>query len=97
MKASFMLPSATYNIVLSKEDLERLLEKGYVSAIVNKNMPCTTGRAVWNQEKETLETLDRKEIWNNLRFNLHSDVADIKADEWAVQYLNILIDKGEKT
>ena len=95
MRAKFMLPSATYTIILSQEDLVRLLENGYVSAIVNKNMPCTTGRSVWNPGESTMETLDQKDIYNGLMFNLSCDVADIPAGDSNIQFLNIAIEKGE--
>ena len=31
MKNNFALPSGNYNIVLSKEDLEQLVDKGYIT------------------------------------------------------------------
>jgi hypothetical protein len=31
MRTGFVLPSCTYNIVLSKDDLTQLLEKGYIA------------------------------------------------------------------
>jgi hypothetical protein len=31
MKTNFILPSCCYNLVLSKEDIEQLLTKGYIT------------------------------------------------------------------
>ena len=36
MRTAFVLPACNYNIVLSKEDLEQLLEKGYITRSPSK-------------------------------------------------------------
>lgn len=95
MKASYMLPSGTYNLMLSKDDLQKLLKTGLLSIRISR-CPCVTGRAVWNPEKEDLETLDRKEIFNNLCFCLDETVADVEEGFHNVQFLNIHIEQ-EKT
>lgn len=91
MKASFMLPSATYNLVLSKDELKKLVDTGYI-LIQPSREPCTTGRAVWRHELGKMETLDRKSVYNNLRFNLDKPVADIEGGDLPVQFLNIIVE-----
>ena len=93
MKASYMLPSGTYNLFLSKEDLMTLLEKGYVSVCVGRDIPCVTGRGVWDPDKKDLVTLDKKGIYNDLRFCLDEPVADLEPGFWNVQFLNIHLEK----
>lgn len=93
MNASFGLPSCTYCITLSKEDLERLLETGYITGLVHKDIPCTTSRLVWNGEKSDFDILDRKTISNRLGFTLEEDVADIEGGPWHVQFLSIRLDR----
>ena len=96
MKAGFMLPSCNYNITLSKEELNRFLEKGYITATVSK-MICTTGRAVLNKGGDGLEILDKKEIYNDLRFFLSEPVADLDGGDWCVQFINISVEKEQTT
>lgn len=96
MKASFMLPSCTYNLVLSKEDVVQLLGTGHIYTRVSKDIPCRTGRAVWDNEASTMKTLDRKCIPNNLMFLLDDNVADINELDWHVQFLNIHIEGFKK-
>jgi hypothetical protein len=96
MEASFMLPSCTYNLVLSEEDLVNLLETGHIYTRISKDVPCRTGRAVWFKETSTMKTLDRKQIPNNLLFYLEEDVADIEGGDWHVQFLNIHIEGFKK-
>lgn len=91
MKVSYGLPSATYNIVLSKDDLVKLIDTGRINVFA-RDLPCTTSRAVYNREKRELETLDRKEVTNNLRFRLEDDVADIHEGEYSVQFLAIRLE-----
>ena len=95
MRASYMMPSGTYNLFLSKEDLARLLEKGCVSITVGRT-PCVTGRAVYDPEKKDLVTLDKKEIYNDLRFMLSDHVADLEDGLYNVQFLNLHLEKEEE-
>ena len=92
MKTSFMLPSASYNVVLSKEELEQIIEKGFL--IINiSHTNCSTGRARFNNETGKLETIDKKNIPNNLWFHLSEPVGGIMESEWGLQFINILVEK----
>ena len=95
MKASFGLPSCTYNITLSRDELKRLLETGLITVHPYK-VPCTTSRLVWNSDKNNFTTMDRKTINNNLRFLLDEPVADIEDLDWHVQFLTITLEKEPK-
>jgi hypothetical protein len=100
MKSSFALPSCTYTISLSKEELQQLLETGLVSSVRPiQSVPCSTSRAVFDNKNKIFKPLDRKQIPNNLRFTLDENVADIEDGDWHVQFLNIRIEgfKKEKT
>ena len=90
MKSSFMLPSCNYNIGISKAELETLITKGHLMTVVSKT-PCVTGRAVMNEAGTGLETIDRKPIYNDLKFYLEEDVADLHGGDWGVQFLTINI------
>lgn len=97
MKSYFALPSCTYTVSLSKEELKQLLETGFVSSVRPiQSISCHTSRAVWNDDKKKLESLDRKQIPNNLCFKLEEDVADIEGGDWHVQFLNIRIEGFKK-
>lgn len=96
MIAGFMLPSCNYNIVLSEEDLQTLLTKGSICVTPDKNFPCITGRAIWNEKTKDLETLDEKSVPNNLRFFLEEDVADLEGGDWHVQFLTINLERKPK-
>ena len=95
MKTSYMLPSGTYNIKLSGEDLQKLLQTGILSLRLSR-IPCVTGRGVYDHEKKDLVTLDKKEVFNDLRFHLDEPVADLEGGIWTVQFLNILLPTEEK-
>jgi hypothetical protein len=92
MKIGFGLPSGTYNLVLSKEDLVALLSTGCVSVHLNR-VPCVTARAVYSGETETMELLDKKAVENDLRFHLAEPLADVVGGDHHVQFLNIHLDK----
>ena len=94
MKAHFGLPSCNYNIELSKEDLELLLSKGYIT-VQSDRIPCTTSRAVINGTEDGLDFHDRKTIHNNLSFGLSESVSDLQANDWNVQFLCIAINREE--
>ena len=91
MKISFNLPSCTYNIILSKEDLDLLNTAKYVGGRVSR-IPCVSSRAIINGEN-SFQSLDRKQVPNNLYFGLTEQVADMKPDDWAVQFLNITLEE----
>ena len=91
MKASYMLPSGTYNLLLSKDELQQLIDTGRL-VTVTRHTKCTTGRAVWRPEENKMETLDKKEISNNLHFYLDEPVADIKGGDCHIQFLNIHVE-----
>lgn len=94
MKSGFVLPSNTYNLVLSREDLMTLLSKGRITVHLNR-VPCVASRAAYNGETETMEFLDKKIAENDLRFYLNDPVADIDDGDHSVQFLNILLDKED--
>ena len=80
MRASYCLPSGNYNIVLSNEELRELLERGHVTARMSRT-PCTTSRAIFNDEKGKMEIRDKKHIANCLLFHAKEPVADIEAGD----------------
>ena len=92
MKTGFALPSCSYNIVLSKEDLNELIDKGHAVLAVTKT-PCTSSRAVWNDEKKTMESIDKKAVPNSLLFYLKEDVADCNKGDYPVQFINIIVEE----
>lgn len=96
MKSSFMLPSCNYNIGISKAELETLMSKGHLMTVISKT-PCITGRAVMNENGTGLETIDKKPIYNDLRFCVEEDVADLPASDWGVQFLtiNVVPEEGQ--
>lgn len=92
MRASYCLPSGNYNIVLSNEELRELLERGHVTARMSRT-PCTTSRAIFNDEKGKMEIRDKKHIANCLFFHAKEPVADIEAGDHYVQFLCINIER----
>lgn len=97
MKTYFGLPSCTYTISLSKEELKQLLETGLVSSVRPiQSIPCSTSRTVWDSDNKRFKSLGRKQISNNLRFYLEEDVADIEGGDWHVQFLNIHVEGFKK-
>lgn len=95
MRSCFNLPSGTYNLVLSKEDLDSLLEKGYVSCQISRT-PCVAQRSLWNDDTKDLETIASKEVQNALNFYIDDELADCGHAKWGVQYLIIHTDKKAK-
>lgn len=91
MRASYMLPSGTYNLILSEENLEQLLFTGRLVVHTN-GTPCTTANAVWNPDTKRLETVDKKEAVNDLRFCTNETVQDIRDSFPPVQFLNIVVE-----
>lgn len=92
MKASYLFPSGNYNILLSKEELTQLLEKGHITIHMSR-VPCRTSRAVWNPEKKDMGILDEKSIFNNVWFHTDEPVADMEAGDHNVQFMCISIEK----
>ena len=91
MKIHFALPSDTYNVVLDKNDLLKLISTGTI-VIHTSREPCTTSRVVLNKSGDRLESLGHKEIYNDLIFYLRESVADLEGGDWSVQFLNITLD-----
>lgn len=92
MKTSFVLPSCNYNIGITKEELQRLLDTGHLDARVSRT-PCTTSRAIFNGND--FEFLDKKEIHNSLCFLLDEKVADIESEYYGVQFLTLNVIKED--
>ena len=92
MKASYCLPSGNYNILLSEEELKQLLQTGHITIQMGR-VPCTTSRAVFNDDEEKMEIRDKKPIYNNLWFHTDEPVADIEAGDHNVQFLCINIER----
>lgn len=91
MKVSYMLPSGTYNIILNKEELNRLIGQGSVHMHTGR-IPCKTGRACYVEEHNDMVTLDKKEIFNGLCFELTEPVNDIEEGVHNVQFVNIIVE-----
>lgn len=94
MKSSYGLPSGSYNLILTKEDLVKLLSEGILSIRLSR-VPCVTSRAVWNPETKNMDVLDKKLVDNDLRFHLYVPVADIEDGFHNVQFLNIRLEKED--
>lgn len=92
MRAGYMFPSGNYNIVLSKEELEQLVEKGHLTSVTNR-IPCSIGRGVYNPSKKCIENHDKKDVLNQLFFRTDEDVADMSPGYQYVQYLCIAVSK----
>ena len=90
MKASYLLPSGTYNLILTAEDIAKLLDAGRVTIQMSRT-PCVTARAVWDSEKKDIVRKDNKVIFNDLRFRLNDPVDDMGPGTYNVQYLNIIL------
>lgn len=91
MRTHLGLPSNDYTIILNKEDLEKLLNNKHISVRIGKT-PCTTARAVFNNEKGQFEFLGRRETYNDLRFYLDGAVAGIDGGDCSIQFLNIILE-----
>lgn len=94
MRASYMLPSGTYNLILTPEDLAKLRDTGTVSLRISRT-PCVTARDVWDSEKKDIIRKDKKDIFNDLRFRLNDPVDDMGPGLYNVQYLNIVLEEPE--
>ena len=89
MKTYFTLPSGTYNIQLSKEELERLIKNGLLTMRVNRT-DCKTGRCIATKTGAT-KVLDQKDICNDLRFNLKEPVADIEEGDYPIPFVTFRV------
>ena len=78
MKAGFVLPSCNYNIVLSKDELKALLEKGQIVVRPLKEIPC---RFIdWSRKLDT-------DTRSDLRFK-----TDVTLTEYSIQFLTINVE-----
>ena len=89
MKTCFSLPSGTYNIQLSKKELEHLIKNGLLTMHVSQT-DCKTGRCIATKTGVT-KVLDQKDIYNDLRFNLKEPVNDIEAGDFPVQFVSFRV------
>ena len=94
MRTSFILPSGNYNIILSKNELAELLDKGHIVAHIGR-IPCKTGRAYYDPEKKTMDMADKKVVYNDVRVHIEDGhVGDIDCpDGYPVQFVRICLDK----
>ena len=93
MKVHFGLPSCSYSVVLDKNDLLRLISTGTIVIHTNRE-PCSTSRAIINESGDGFDFLDRKDVYNMLKFDLEEPVADLEVGTWPVQFLNITLDNA---
>lgn len=91
MKAYMSLPSGTYNLIFTKDELQNLVNSKHIFYNVG-HTPCKTGRVVWNADQRDFETLEQKDCYNDLRFNFDEPVADISAGDYPVQFLTISVE-----
>ena len=85
MKTYFGLPSGTYNIQLTKEELNHLIETGLLTMHVGRT-DCKTDRCVATKTG-SMKVVDQKDIYNDLRFNLKEPVDDIEEGDYPVQFV----------
>ena len=90
MKIGWVFPSNNYNIVLSRDELKQLIEKGHIS-VLSSRVPCSTGRGIYNPATNEMETHDKKEMYNDLLFRTDEPVAEIEAGIYPVQFLCITV------
>lgn len=83
MKAGFVLPSCNYNIVLSKDELKSLLEKGHIMVRPLKEIPCRFKDASRRLNADTR---------SDLRFQ-----TDVTMEDYSIQFLTINIEPGTDT
>lgn len=96
MKASYRLPSGDYNIILSPDELQTLIQTGKVRAQRTAlDMPCVTSRAHWDGKNQTMIRSEDQKISNRLCFNLRKPVEDCEPGIYNVQFLNIIVEEGD--
>lgn len=88
MQARYNFPSGTYILKLSEEERMALINGDDIFVQVGR-IPCSTGRGVYDPEKNAIVAHDEKDIYNNLQFATYEDVADMKAGIHNVQFLVI--------
>jgi len=93
MKIGFVLPSCSYNIVISKEELAGLLEKGHALIHVGRTS-CNTARIIVDESGD-FKYIDKKVVPNNLQIHLDEPVVDCEKGYWPVQFLNIHIESED--
>lgn len=90
MKTNYWLPSGDYNIVLTKEELAKLIETGSLQ-ITTGRTECTAGRYYFNGED--LVPAWKTDVFNCLLMYLdEEDVGKEDAGEHYVQFLNIRVE-----
>lgn len=96
MRCHYGLPSGTYTICISEEELQQLLgERKSLNCFVGR-VPCFTSRLIWNSENKDMEVLDRKEIFHGLSMYIDEPVADIEPGYHHCQYLYITVEKKKE-
>lgn len=91
MKTSYRLPNGTYNMVISKEDLNELLNKGHLTIHTTRDK-CAVGRSVWDEGNKRMISVGDKEVENILLFRTDEPIADMEAGVSFVQFINIVLD-----
>lgn len=91
MKASFNLPTSTYNIILTKEELDFLVKTEFISVPISR-IPCSSSRLIKIGD-DRLISIGKSTVPHNLRFDLTETIADIPPDDWGIQYFSILLEK----
>lgn len=97
MKTKVMLPSHTLNIVLSREDIEKILDGRGVAITLSKQ---STGMARLYFNGEDMESVNADYDYScNLAFNISSrgdkPFEDYEPDTYVLQFLNIYKEKDE--
>ena len=92
MKASYVLPSGNYNILLEKDDVIRLLETGHINVRTLRDIPCTSSRMAYDSEKNIMYPVEKRIVDNFLSFHIYDSLADIEPGEHHVQFLTLNID-----
>lgn len=90
MKTGYCLPSGDYNVVLTKEELNELVENGRLTMSTGRTN-CSACRYYFDGEKMTHAW--KKDVFNCLLFHLDEEDVDRKEDagEHYVQFLSIIV------
>ena len=90
MKTRYWLPSGDYNIILTKDELAKLVENGRLNMTTGRT-ECTSGRYYF--DGESMQHAWKKEVFNELFFNLNEDDVESKdSGIHYVQFLNIIVE-----
>lgn len=97
MKANFVLPSANFNIVLTREEIQEILDKGYICKTVNKDMPVTASWSTINKDEKCIEhvRVDRGVV-PTVYIDDKKVVEDYGENNQAIQFLLIGVEKEDK-